>query len=209
MEKTDDDTKMLDASQPASAKIGLMNGASGVSAASVIPNGMKSLRRLSMSPPPSLKQLKQVSREASVLATDVADQLSLGSSGNASVATDASSEELTSSVAPWPRPNPPKLLRTGLCYDVRMRYHCELDPPKQRDDIHPEDPRRIFHIYHELCLAGLVEDPSSIKPLVDKPLLRIVARSAMPAEICLVHTRPHYDFVESTRGKSLFDADKF
>lgn len=31
-------------------------------------------------------------------------------------------------------------LATGLCYDHRMRFHCEVSP---QSDVHPEDPRRI------------------------------------------------------------------
>lgn len=98
----------------------------------------------------------------------------------------------------------PKLLATGLCYDVRMRYHCELDPPKQRLDFHPEDPRRIYHIYRELCQAGLYKDPQFNVPMIEKPLQRIQARNATAAEICLVHTISHYNFVESTAGKPLW-----
>ena len=33
------------------------------------------------------------------------------------------------------------LLSSGLCYDIRMRYHCEVRPTA---DVHPEDPRRIY-----------------------------------------------------------------
>jgi hypothetical protein len=45
--------------------------------------------------------------------------------------------------------------RTGLVYDPRMRYHTEIGA--NEDDIHPEDPRRIFEIFNELKNAGLVE----------------------------------------------------
>ncbi|KAL8808860.1 MAG: hypothetical protein Q9200_003942 [Gallowayella weberi] len=111
----------------------------------------------------------------------------------------ASEDELLDGKTAWTMPiTQPKLLATGLCYDVRMRYHCELDPPKQRLDFHPEDPRRIYHIYRELCQAGLYKDPQFNVPIIDKPLERIQARSATAAEICLVHTVNHYNFVEST-----------
>ncbi|KAL8637306.1 MAG: hypothetical protein Q9228_005412, partial [Teloschistes exilis] len=96
----------------------------------------------------------------------------------------------------------PELLPTGLCYDVRMRYHCELDPPKDRTDYHPEDPRRIYHIYRELCQAGLYPDPAFNVPIIEKPLHRIYARSATPAEICLIHTIDHYNFVAGTARKT-------
>lgn len=88
-------------------------------------------------------------------------------------------------------------LPTGLCYDVRMRYHCEVRPTA---DVHPEDPRRIYYIYKELCKAGLVEDKMSSRPLVDQPLYRIPARDATEDEISLVHERAHYAFVKSTQG---------
>lgn len=99
----------------------------------------------------------------------------------------------------------PELLATGLCYDVRMRYHCELDPPKDRFDYHPEDPRRIYHIYRELCQAGLYSDPAFNVPVIEKPLQRIYARSATPEEICLVHTANHYNFLANTTSKTPLD----
>jgi histone deacetylase 6 len=89
-------------------------------------------------------------------------------------------------------------LPSGLCYDVQMRYHCEVRPTA---DVHPEDPRRIYYIYKELCRAGLVDDPESSKPLVSRPLKRISARNATEEEVSLVHTPGHYAFVESTKGK--------
>ena len=93
-------------------------------------------------------------------------------------------------------------LPTGLCYDVRMRYHCEIQPST---DVHPEDPRRIYYIHRELCKAGLVDHPSSTRPLVDQPLLDIPAREATKDEISLIHARDHYDFVKSTQGKFLLN----
>ncbi|KAL1959893.1 hypothetical protein VTO42DRAFT_561 [Malbranchea cinnamomea] len=87
-------------------------------------------------------------------------------------------------------------LPTGLCYDIRMRYHCEVRPTA---DVHPEDPRRIYYIYKELCKAGLVDDKMSSRPLVDQPLLRIPARDATEEEISLVHDEAHYAFVKSTQ----------
>lgn len=91
-------------------------------------------------------------------------------------------------------------LATGLCYDHRMRYHCEVRP---QSDVHPEDPRRIYYIYKELCRAGLVDDPESCRPLAPKTLQRIDARNATEDEITLIHTDAHYAFVHSTKGKSL------
>jgi histone deacetylase 6 len=89
-------------------------------------------------------------------------------------------------------------LPTGLCYDIRMRYHCEVKPTL---DVHPEDPRRIYYIYKELCKAGLVDDPEAARPLVSQPLRRIDAREATEQEISLVHAAEHYAFVQSTKGK--------
>ncbi|KAL8773912.1 MAG: hypothetical protein Q9209_001342 [Squamulea sp. 1 TL-2023] len=110
-----------------------------------------------------------------------------------------SEDELLEGEVAWAMPiTQPRMLPTGLCYDVRMRYHCELDPPKQRLDFHPEDPRRIYHIYRELCQAGLYKDPQFNVPIIDKPLERIPARNATAPEICLVHTANHYNSVAST-----------
>lgn len=83
--------------------------------------------------------------------------------------------------------------RSGLVYDVRMRFHTEpLDAMLSEDDIHPEDPRRIMEIFNELAEAGLVETPSHHVPDPDFSLWRINARPATEEEICLVHTRDHY-----------------
>ncbi|KAJ5958003.1 Histone deacetylase class II [Penicillium vulpinum] len=86
-------------------------------------------------------------------------------------------------------------LATGLCYDHRMRYHCEVRP---QSDVHPEDPRRIYYIYKELCRAGLVDDPESCRPLAPKTLQRIHARNATEEEVTLIHNDAHYAFVRST-----------
>lgn len=88
-------------------------------------------------------------------------------------------------------------LATGLCYDHRMRFHCEVSP---QSDVHPEDPRRIYYIYKELCRAGLVDDDESSRPLAPKTLQRIAARDATEDEIITIHTDAHYAFVRSTKG---------
>ena len=146
------------------------------------------------------KYQDQLSREDPLLATDIADQHSLSSSRASMTSSSGQSDvDMDEDTAINPSPAPLKNLRTGLCYDTRMRYHCELQP--ERDDYHPEDPRRIFYIFKTLCLAGLVDDKMAVlRPLVEKPLLRIAARKATIAEICLVHDRKHFDFVESTKG---------
>ncbi|KAL1973489.1 hypothetical protein VTN31DRAFT_6124 [Thermomyces dupontii] len=91
-------------------------------------------------------------------------------------------------------------LATGYCYDVRMRYHCQVQASA---DPHPEDPRRILYIYRELCCAGLINDPQiSRSTLVPRPMQRIEIRDATQEEIQLVHTPDHYAFVESTKDLS-------
>ncbi|TPX23802.1 Histone deacetylase hda1 [Coccidioides immitis] len=98
-----------------------------------------------------------------------------------------------------PKLLPVSSLPSGVCYDIRMRYHCEVKPTL---DVHPEDPRRIYYIYKELCKAGLVDDPDASRPLVSQPLLRIPARDATHEEISLIHDSEHYDFVLSTKDMS-------
>lgn len=113
------------------------------------------------------------------------------------------SELYSDLVVPEPSGNhglPVASLPTGLCYDMRMRYHCETEPTPQRVEIHPEDPRRIYEIYRALCLAGLVEDTMSKIPIVHNPLHRIFARLATQAEICLVHDLNHFIAVAETKG---------
>lgn len=135
-------------------------------------------------------------------------QSSLQSLRKSSTSSDEdSSDDLAMDKTPRLLKFPAATLPTGLCYDVRMRYHCELDPPKQRLDFHPEDPRRIYAIYKELCLAGLLDDPMSTRPIVSRPLLRINARNATQAEICLVHDTKHFQFVERTKGQWVISHD--
>ncbi|KKY28398.1 putative histone deacetylase [Phaeomoniella chlamydospora] len=95
-----------------------------------------------------------------------------------------------------PRLLPLAYLRTGLCYDDRMRYHAEM---AATSDFHPEDPRRIYYIFKELCQAGLVDDPMAERPLVPNTLLRIDARFATREEICTIHTPEHFDFIQRTQ----------
>ncbi|KAH7025471.1 histone deacetylase [Macrophomina phaseolina] len=106
-----------------------------------------------------------------------------------------------------PKPKSEKLpyssSRSGLVYDVRMRFHTEpLDAMLSEDDIHPEDPRRIMEIFNELAESGLVETPSHHVPDPDFSLWRINARPATEEEICLVHTRDHYARVREYQSKS-------
>lgn len=93
--------------------------------------------------------------------------------------------------------------RTGLVYDAQMRFHAELN--SDEDDIHPEDPRRIWEIFNELVKAGLVDDDQAPTEYSSKPfkLWRIPARLAEPAEVHLVHNTDLYEWVDSLRGKFL------
>lgn len=159
------------------------------------PNSENGVRNL------SLKRLRERSRESSMLANSVANNLSIESPDNE---LDGRLNGLLDDSDGEREPTAPYIssLPTGLCYDVRMRYHCELDPPKQRLDYHPEDPRRIFKIYKELCVAGLVKDDLlNPRTLIPNPLMRIPAREVTEAEVCLVHDKRHFDFMKDTACK--------
>ncbi|KAF3923438.1 hypothetical protein ABW21_db0207220 [Orbilia brochopaga] len=87
-------------------------------------------------------------------------------------------------------------LLTGLCYDVCMRFHATLD----EEDLHPEDPRRIFYIYKALCDAGLTVPParwmSGTNGYVEGLMRRIPVREAKKDEVLLVHTLDHWKYLE-------------
>lgn len=91
-------------------------------------------------------------------------------------------------------------LKTGICYDVRMRYHSRIVTSTfDYIDPHPEDPRRIYRIYKAIAEAGLITDPQlqgvdDLGPLMQK----IHVRKALDEEILLVHTQQHLDFIAST-----------
>lgn len=96
------------------------------------------------------------------------------------------------------------LLKTGLVYDVRMRYHAKIFTLYfEYIDPHPEDPRRIYRIYKKLAEAGLVQDQAlsgsdDIGPL----MVKIPIREATADEILEVHTREHLNFIELTEAMS-------
>jgi len=158
--------------------------------------------------PLEFQSADQTSRSTSVLANDVAGHLNISISHSDEDRDELADDDCESKSVIRSDPLPYSKLPSGLCYDVRMRYHCELEPlpdeegyiPGADPDLHPEDPRRIWSIFRELCHAGLVDDQMSIYGIVKSPLTRIDARYATRAEICLVHTRDHYDFVESLQG---------
>jgi histone deacetylase 6 len=110
-------------------------------------------------------------------------------------------------IPPPPRfpPLPYSSSKTGLVYDARMRYHAEpLVSITNGEEIHPEDPRRIHEIFHEIQEAGLVQGPGeSEEDANDEHCWRIQAREASRGEICLIHTPEHYDFIKSLEGTPL------
>ena len=173
----------------------------------VTQNGFRDTKRLATpndvngSPFTAFPANKDGSRQTSVLANDVADQLSIEPQISDLASTDDDIEEEPTEEHEIPAPYA-SFLPTGYCYDVRMRYHCELDPPKERRELHPEDPRRIFKIYQELCIAGLIENEMLNKGyLIPNPLLNIPVRQATEAEVELVHDKRMWEFMVSTQSK--------
>ena len=142
------------------------------------------------------------SNNSRAVTESIASRIRLGSPIESSSSSEESDDPLSDKVLDQ-RILPRSLtsLRTGLCYDSRMRFHTELEPGKDTSDYHPEDPRRIFHIYKTLCQAGLVEDEMTIPPLVANPVFRILARPAKKSEICLVHDEAHFNWMKGTAGK--------
>ena len=215
MDPYNDDSQMLDVQESYPRGIPLTvekddRTIHGVVATSIMagmwaPNGLQGPQRYAIPnsgaehPNPPTRRLQEPSRESSVLANNVANHLSIETSEDpVQQGLDESIDELDDAEH---EPTAPYVssLPTGLCYDVRMRYHCELDPPKQSRDFHPEDPRRIFKIYKELCMAGLVNDPMlNNGNLIPNPLLRIDARDVSESEVCLVHDKKHWDFMVTT-----------
>jgi histone deacetylase 6 len=137
------------------------------------------------------------------IANAMSGRLNLGSISGGEDDDDSIMDDISNDVyfdEQPPHGLPVSTLPTGLCYDERMRYHAEVATINE-SNYHPEDPRRIFYIYKELCQAGLVDDPNSRRPLVRQPLFRIDAREATEEECCLIHTPKHYEFVKRTSGE--------
>jgi len=107
-------------------------------------------------------------------------------------------------VPPPPRfpPLPYSSSKTGLVYDDRMKFHAEVpDLMINPDDIHPEDPRRIYEIFNEIQAAGLVQASTDDEDDAhEDQCWRIHVRHATAAEICLVHTPEHFSFIESLQS---------
>lgn len=95
--------------------------------------------------------------------------------------------------------------KTGLAYDVRMRYHSRpIADPISYIDPHPEDPRRTFRIYRAIAEAGLIEDETLQGAEQIGDLMRkLPTRQASEEELRLVHTQEMIDFIRSTAGMRL------
>jgi histone deacetylase 6 len=114
--------------------------------------------------------------------------------------TSPTSSTVQVRIPPPPRypPLPYSSSRTGVVYDERMKFHAEYPDLQNSIDYHPEDPRRISEIYEEIWQAGLIHGPTDPpEDARDDQCWWIMTRPASSAEICLVHTRQHYDFIES------------
>ena len=110
-------------------------------------------------------------------------------------------------VPPPPRfpPLPYSSSRTGVVYDERMKFHAEYPELQSSVDYHPEDPRRISEIYEEIWQAGLIHGPNDPpEEAHDDQCWWINTRPATSAEICLIHTPQHYNFIESLQRTSVF-----
>jgi histone deacetylase 6 len=80
-----------------------------------------------------------------------------------------------------------------------MRFHQTVD----YRDTHPEDPRRIYRIYKELALAGLIEDRETASVNPDELMMRLRARYATEEEILLVHSKVHLEEIKATESIAL------
>jgi histone deacetylase 6 len=88
--------------------------------------------------------------------------------------------------------------KTGLVYDERMKFHADNPELISNEEQHPEDPNRISAIYDEIWQAGLVQGPNDpIEKAHEDQCWWIHSRPATSAEICLIHTPEHYNFIES------------
>lgn len=106
------------------------------------------------------------------------------------------------------------LLKTGLVYDVRMRYHAKIFTSYfEYIDPHPEDPRRIYRIYKKLAEEGLIQDTSlSGSQDIGSLMVKIPIREATAEEILEVHSEDHLKYIslteEMTRDQLLDETEK-
>lgn len=119
---------------------------------------------------------------------------------------DSKPKESVAAAAVVVPPKKPELfyspLKTGLVYDVRMRYHAKIFTSYfEYIDPHPEDPRRIYRIYKKLAEAGLIQDASlsGAEELGDL-MVKIPIREASADEILEVHTADHLRYIALTEA---------
>lgn len=161
-------------------------------------------------PPPATMDSPQVKRpHETAVKVEPADMEAAGSdsvpSTGASAENGAKKAKRDLVVVPHKTPDLfYRPLKTGLVYDVRMRYHAKIFTLYfEYIDPHPEDPRRIYRIYKRLAEAGLVLDrslagASDVGPLMEK----IPVREATAEEILEVHTAEHWRHIASTEAMS-------
>jgi len=136
---------------------------------------------------------RESSSESPILGSGIDDAMDL----------ESSPEVCIQVVVPPPpkyQPLPYATGRTGLVYDVRMRFHTEPPHLVMADDIHPEDPRRIHEIFEAIRSAGLVQGPDDSDDDAEPyRCFRIAIRPATKGEVCLIHTEEHWNFIKSLR----------
>ncbi|RCK62961.1 Histone deacetylase HDA1 [Candida viswanathii] len=162
---------------------------------------------------PVVSGKREAEEESSVLNGDSHDQIEEPSTKKIKLEESNGSSNITTSIPKEQRivvtpPKKPQLfyipLKTGLVYDVRMRYHAKIFTSYfEYIDPHPEDPRRIYRIYKRLVEAGLVQDSSlSGVDEIGPFMLKIPIREASTEEILEVHSESHLSFIQSTESMS-------
>ncbi|KAI9697741.1 MAG: Histone deacetylase hda1 [Bogoriella megaspora] len=133
------------------------------------------------------------------------NRISSDSESNVEKYHEISRKQLVGVVIPQTKfpPLPYASSRSGLVYDAQMRFHHEPAISSDRlNEIHPEDPARIYEIFKELLNAGLVHDVMEPDLPTSWQMLRINIREATTQEIQLVHTRSLRKWVKSLNRKT-------
>lgn len=102
----------------------------------------------------------------------------------------------------------PKSKKTGIVYNVQMMLHAPINYSRDgeqdnsiQDDLddfrssHPEEPRRISHIYAKLKAANLVSQ-----------MVNLPCPEATPEQALQVHTGEVWEALQKTFGKSAPEA---
>lgn len=152
--------------------------------------------------------VKAESSEEQAVSNDNTNDIEMTDAFSESISTSATVAKALSSkepdmIVPPRKPNLSYvLLKTGLVYDVRMRYHAKIYTSYfEYIDPHPEDPRRIYRIYKILAENGLIIDPSLCgSDDIGDYMLKIPIREAKKEEILAVHSEEHLKFIESTQN---------